>query len=195
VPNTKVVANIQIFFHANFSHFPKVPNYFFIFYSLLLIYSIGKIVVDRFLRGRPSSAPIPAHLHARAGLLAHYRVTVADRWTLVRPSSPKSLLPCSAPACPHRPISHQRASHPSPPRATRMAAWSPATLSYRISCGAPWCPITATRCSAASHRCSSWDARARSSIMKPHAAHPAGRADAAESGPSRSRRSPTSTHA
>jgi hypothetical protein len=38
------------------SHFTEVPKYFSYFYSLLLIYSIGKITMSRFLRGRPSSA-------------------------------------------------------------------------------------------------------------------------------------------
>jgi hypothetical protein len=38
-----------------------------------------KIIVGRFLYGRPSSAPTPAHLRARAGLLARYRATITDR--------------------------------------------------------------------------------------------------------------------
>jgi hypothetical protein len=55
------------------SHFSKIPKIFSHFYSLLLIYSIGKgiqignIVVGCFLHGRPSSVPTPAHLRARAG--------------------------------------------------------------------------------------------------------------------------------
>jgi hypothetical protein len=35
--------------------------------------------VGHFLCGWPSSAPTPAHLHARAGLPARYRVSLADR--------------------------------------------------------------------------------------------------------------------
>jgi hypothetical protein len=60
-------------------------------------------------------------------------------------SSPKSPLLCSAPVCPHRPNSHRRAGHPSPPRATRMAACPPATLSHHVSCDVPWRLITVAR--------------------------------------------------
>jgi hypothetical protein len=46
--------------------FFEIPKYFSYFYSLLLIYSIGKIVVGRFLCGWPSSAPTTAHLRVRS---------------------------------------------------------------------------------------------------------------------------------
>jgi hypothetical protein len=47
-----------------------------------------KIIVGRFLRGRPSLARTPAHLRARAGLLAHYRATIADRRGRLPPIPP-----------------------------------------------------------------------------------------------------------
>jgi hypothetical protein len=54
------------------SHFSEICKYFSYFYSLMLIYSIGKmiknrkIVVGHFLHGRPSSAPTLAHLLVRS---------------------------------------------------------------------------------------------------------------------------------
>jgi hypothetical protein len=59
-------------------------------------------------------------------------------------SSPKSPLLFS-PTWQRRPNCRRRADHPSPPRTTRMATCSPATLSHRVSYGAPWHPITAAR--------------------------------------------------
>jgi hypothetical protein len=61
-----------------------------------------------------------------------------------------------------------------------MVACSPSTLSHRVGYGAPWRPITAARCFAATRRCSSRDARAKSSMTKPRAAHPAVGAGATE---------------
>jgi hypothetical protein len=65
VPNTKVVTNIQIYLHTKFYIFVRSPN-IFLFLFFLLIYSIGKIIVGRFLCGRPSSAPTLAHLCVRS---------------------------------------------------------------------------------------------------------------------------------
>jgi hypothetical protein len=95
-----------------------------------------KTIVGRFLHGRPNSAPTLAHLRVRAGLPARYRATVADRWGppvgAVFPQSPLLRARVISPA-----------KFPSPPHATRMVACSPATLSHRVGCSAPWCPITA----------------------------------------------------
>jgi hypothetical protein len=84
------------------SHF-EAPKDFSYFYSLLLIYSIGKgfkmekIIVGRFLFGRPSSSPNPTHFHARAGLPPVSRATVTGRrGSPVGAVFPQSPL-CSAP--------------------------------------------------------------------------------------------------
>jgi hypothetical protein len=115
--------------------------------------------------------------------------SLTDGARLSAPSSPKySLLRSPSWQC--RPNCRRRADHPSPPRATRMAECSPTTLKCHVSCGVPWCPITAACCSASAYRCSSRDARTRSSTTKPHTACPAGRADTAETTPSRPQRSP-----
>jgi hypothetical protein len=71
------------------------------------------------------------------------------------------------------------------PFVARMPMCASATLSHHVSCGALWHPIITAHCSASTYRCSSRDAHARSSMMKPHAACPAGRPDASESVPSR----------
>jgi hypothetical protein len=60
--------------------FSEDPKYFSYFYPLMLIYSIGKgfelekIIVGRFLRGRPTpSQPIPACESVCQPLLHHRR--------------------------------------------------------------------------------------------------------------------------
>jgi hypothetical protein len=50
-----------------------------------------------------------------------------------------------------------------------MSTCPPAVVSHHVSCGAPWCPIVAARYSAAARRCSSRDARARSSTTRSQA--------------------------
>jgi hypothetical protein len=63
----------------------------------------------------------------------------------------------------------RRAGHPSSARTTSMSTCPPTVVSCGIGCGAPWHPITAARCSTAARRCSSWDARTRSSMMRSQA--------------------------
>jgi hypothetical protein len=94
----------------------------------------------------------------------------------------------SAASSPFRALADIAAATPSThhhPFVARMPTCAPAALSHRISCGAPWRPITVVRCSAAARHCSSRDASARSSMTKSHTACPAGRDNAAESTPSR----------
>jgi hypothetical protein len=125
--------------------------------------------VGRFLRGRPSSVLTLAHLRMRsrpapsassgccqvgpgASRTPHVSLTPSRAGNRYTPDP----LPCSLPPKPvpflccdtagrRRPNSRQRAVHPSPPRATRMTACPPATLSRRVGCGALWCPINAAR--------------------------------------------------
>jgi hypothetical protein len=146
--------------------FSEVSNYFSYFYSLLLIYSIGKIIMGRFLHDRPSSTPTSAPLRVRSwpapsassrrcqvgpgtSRTPHVSLTPSRAGNCYAPNPPPCpLLPkpipflCCDTVGHHRPNSHQRVIHQSPPRSTRMTACPPATLSYRVSCGAPWCPIT-----------------------------------------------------
>jgi hypothetical protein len=146
--------------------------------------------VCRFLRGWPSSAlPRPIFVREPASQPVTTPPSLTDRARLSALPSPKSSLLC-LPEWQHRPNCRRRADHPSPPRATRMTACSPATLSHHVSCGAPWRPITAAHCSAAARCCSSRDAYTSSSTMKPRVTHPADRAGAVEGVPSRPRRSP-----
>jgi hypothetical protein len=84
-----------------------------------------------------SSTPTPAHLRARVGLPARYHTTVIDRWgPPVGAVFPQILLaralPGIAAAIPAGTLSTRH--HPF---VTRMPACAPATLSRRVSCGAP----------------------------------------------------------
>jgi hypothetical protein len=130
---------------CKFSHFSEAPKYFSYFYSLLLIYSIGKgfkmekIVAGRFLCGQPSSAPNPAHLRARASLPPISCAAVAGRQgptvRAVFPQSPPLLHACvSLPAdfpssswphidCLHHPTVHLSTSRHEPSHRLLMP-WS-----------------------------------------------------------------------
>jgi hypothetical protein len=72
-------------------------------------------------------------------------------------------------ACPRRQNSRRRAGHPSSACTTSTSTCPPAVVSHRIGCGASWRPIAAAHCSAAARRCSSRDARTRSSMMRSRA--------------------------
>jgi hypothetical protein len=132
----------------NFTFF-EVPKYFSYFYSLLLIYSIGKriknrkIIVGRFLYGRPSAVVPPSLISPVSGplpFLAPVSLTDGARLSVLSSTkSPSSARPCGntgqiagdGPATSH---------HPS---ITRMPTCAPVALSYHIGCGAPWHPIAA----------------------------------------------------
>jgi hypothetical protein len=176
VPNTKVVANIQIYLHAKF--------HIFLTSSIILLFLFSPADLfnwknrgGRFLRGRPSSAPTPAHLRVRSwptpsASSGRYQVgpdvsrtphvSLTPSWAKNRyaPDPPLRLLPpkpvsflCYDTAGRHRPNSHRQVVHPSPPRATTVCP--PATLSHRVGCAASWRPVTAAACicsSRATHR-------------------------------------------
>jgi hypothetical protein len=125
------------------------------------------IAMDRFLCGRPSSAPTPAHLRMRASQPARYRSAIADRRDppigVVFPqilhdralTSIATRIPIDAPSTHHHPF------------AVRMPTCAPVTLSRRINCGVPWRPITAARlCLPSSALCRS-DAGVDRSVTKP----------------------------
>jgi hypothetical protein len=151
--------------------------------------------VGHYLRGRPRSAPTQEHLRERAGLPAHYCTTVDDR----RGPPVSSLFPqIFPPLLAHVTTIAKLLATGWPPITTprtRMVACSPITLSHHVRCGAPWCPITAGRCSAAAHHCSSQNEHAMSSPTKPHTACLTGHADVAESTPSRPWHSPVDVRA
>jgi hypothetical protein len=153
-------------------HFSEVSKYFSYFYSLLLVYSIGKgfklekISVGRFLYGRPSSAPTPAHLHVRASLPARYCTTVA-----VRRGPPVGVVfPQILPGCALAgiaaaiPVAASSTRHH--PIIVRIPTCVPATLSRRIGYGASWCPITAARLRLPSSPLRRSNSRADRSVMK-----------------------------
>jgi hypothetical protein len=154
-----------------------------------------KISVDRFLCSRPSAAVPPSPIsHASGPLRFPAPPSLTNRARLSALSSPKSTLPGS-PAWQRWPNCRRRADHPSPPHAARMPTCAPAALSHRVGCGALWRSIAAGHYTAVARRCSSRDAHARSSTMKPHIACSAGQADMAESAPCRPRCSPIGAHA
>jgi hypothetical protein len=152
-PHTKVVANIQIYLYAKFHIFLGSSSI-----SPIFILSCRFIQLEKDLKWKKPwrvvfSAADPALHRPRPSFAcepACQPVTVplslTDGACPSALSSPKSPLLCSALACPRRPNSRRCADHPSPPHATRMAACSPATLSYRVGCGAPWRPVTAVAC-------------------------------------------------
>jgi hypothetical protein len=122
--------------------------------------------VCRFLRGRPSSVPTPAHLLVRSWPMppassGRCHVGPGASWTppvsLTSSRAGNCYAPDSLPLKPvpflccdtaghHWPNSHRRAVHPSPPRATRTPTCAPTTLSHRVGCGAPWRPIATGHC-------------------------------------------------
>jgi hypothetical protein len=130
---------------------------------------LEKIVVGRFLRGRPSSALTPTNLHVRsqpAPFACSRRCQMGPDTLRTPPVNltssragnryahdplprPLTLKPVPFLCCDtvdrHRPNSCRRAVHPSPPRATRMTACPPVTLSRRVGCGAPWHPVIVAR--------------------------------------------------
>jgi hypothetical protein len=133
----------------NFTFF-EVSNYFSYFYSLLLIYSIGKGFKLEKSSWAAFSAAGPARCRpqpistCKAGLL---RLLPRDaaKWVPAPREPHMSASLCCDTAGRRQPNSRRWAIHPSPPRATRMTACPPATLSHRVSRGAPWRPITAAR--------------------------------------------------
>jgi hypothetical protein len=88
VPNTKVVVNIQIYLHAKFHIFLRSPSISLIFIlscrfmQLEKEFKMEKIIVGRFLRGRPSSAPTPDSLPRAKPARYRARASVADGWDL-----------------------------------------------------------------------------------------------------------------
>jgi hypothetical protein len=125
--------------------------------------------VGRFLHGRPSSAPTPAHLRVRSwptpsassgrchvvpGVSRTPPISLTSSQAGNRyapdplprplPLKPVPFLCCNTTGR-RRLNSHRRVVHPSPPRATRMTACPPTTLSRSIGCGASWRPVTAAR--------------------------------------------------
>jgi hypothetical protein len=142
----KVVANIRIYLHTKFHIFLRSPTISLFLFSPADLFNWKKDLKWKNHRGPFSPRPISARELAYQPVTASPSLT--DEARLSAPSSPKSTLLCS-PAWQCRPNFRRRAGHPSPPHATRMVACSPATLSRHINRGAPWCPITTARCSAA----------------------------------------------
>jgi hypothetical protein len=68
----------------------------------------------------------------------HYAPDLLPR---LLPPKPVPFLCCDTTGL-RRPNSCRWAIHPSPPRATRMTACPPATLSHCVNCDAPWHPVT-----------------------------------------------------
>jgi hypothetical protein len=172
VPNTKVVANIQIYLHVKFHIFLRPLKYSLYLFPRLPENLNGKrnSKIEKpcgpFSPRRPAfavSRPISAHELARLTFPASLSLTDGVRLSAL--SSSKSLHLCS-PAWQCRPNWCRRASHPSPPRASKMSACVPVPPepSRRLRC------IVAShhrcRCSTAARRCSSRDAHARSSATK-----------------------------
>jgi hypothetical protein len=170
VPNTKVVANIQIYLHAKFHIFLISPSISPILSPPADLFNWKKELDWKNRRGSFSPWPAqlgidPAHLRKRVGLPAVIASpSLTDGARLSAPSSPKSF------PAPHRVSSStnscRQADHPSSACTTSTSTCPPAVVSHRIGCGAPWRPITAARCSATARRCSSRDAHARSSTMR-----------------------------
>jgi hypothetical protein len=145
--------------------------------------------VGHFLRGRPSSVPTSAHLRTRAGLPTRHRAAVADRWGPPVSSLFPQIFP---PLLAHVATPAKLSATGRPPVTTprhKDGRVFICTLSHHVNCGVLWHPITAARCSAAARRCSSRDARYKSSTTKPRTTHPADGAGAVEGVPSRRRRS------
>jgi hypothetical protein len=157
----------------------------------MLIYSIGKIFKLENRRGPLS--PRPAQIDADPGPSLRVSQPASSLTRCQLPLPPNFL--CSAPVCPRQPNSRRRAGHPSPPHATRKPTCSPAALSHHAGCGAPWRPTAAVLLLCYCPSLLQPGCRARSLTTKPHAACPTGRADAAESAPSRLRSSPAGVRA
>jgi hypothetical protein len=165
------VENIQIYLHAKLYIFLRYPSISPIFYSPEDLFNWRKNLKWKnhhgpFSARRPSSTPTPRPLPHAKPARYHVCASVSDS----RDSPVSSLLtqfPSSAPPVwQHRPNYCRRASHPSPPRTTRIVVSSPATLSHRVGCGALWWPIIVARLRLPSSMLHRSDSRADRSAMK-----------------------------
>jgi hypothetical protein len=149
VPNTKVVVNIQIYLHAKFHIFlrsPSISPIFILSYRFIQWekgFELEKIIVGRFLRGRPSSTPTPAIPMCEPACQPAITSLplLIDGSLLSSPSFPKSSpAPCRVSTSAN---SHRRAGHPSSACTTSMSTCPSAIVSHRVGCGALWHPIAA----------------------------------------------------